>query len=857
MINTINIQPIELNFLSKYTNLDKFQLDAFKIIDDFKHNLTNTDTTTNTNNNLLITAHTGSGKSLIAEYGIYKTVKLDNKKVIYTSPIKSLSNQKFYDFNEKFSPFNISIGILTGDIKFAPQADCLIMTTEILLNQLLKYFIKLNKINSTEQIELTELDILKEHNLNPLDIDFSNIGCIIFDEVHYINDIDRGNIWEQSIMNIPKHIQLIMLSATLSDPSKFGKWIDNVTEKTTRIISTSHRVVPLSFNIYYGMTQGFIKKLPKDKKNALKFNELIIISNTIQKKFDDITYQKIMKFHEYQLKNMNGRFYPACIINDMLKKFNDENYEENMFPLLFFVLNKKKCAELAHSININFNRPEETYEVENFINSKVRQLNLTYLNNIEQYHIVLSLAKKGVGIHHSGLIPILKEIVEILYEKKLIKVLFATETFAVGLNMPTKTVVFCDLSKYSTESGNRLLYSHEFIQMAGRAGRRNIDTKGYIIFLPQLFKNNISSTELSNMMLGSGQKIISKLKIDELLILRMLRITLSSLETNESNINSLINNIEKSMLFEANNLQIISQKKIVEKIKEKLDKINITEEEYEKINYYETLTQYRNPFIKLNKEQNSRIKLLESDQNFMIKLRDKIEYDIELSALKILEKKIYMDINKILKELVIHDFITINNNILPVDNLIEKDHIIQLTNRGIIGSLIMDNNPIPIIDIITQPFFSQLDSRNIITLLSTLTCDDHINDPIDINIFKLQNKNNNNIKWIEEIDKLISIYDKKAPNLINKFNFDYVWLIDEYLRTFIYPLSQGDENYLFEGNFVRLCNHLINLLNEIQNICEDTKNYELLIKINECISLLNQEWLRSDSIYLQTHGINL
>ena len=171
----------------------------------------------------------------------------------------------------------------------------------------------------------------------------------------------------------------------------------------------------------------------------------------------------------------------------------------------------------------------------------------------------------------------------------------------------------------------------------------------------------------------------------------------------------------------------------------------------------------------------------------------------------------------------------------------------------------MDNNPIPIVDIITKTFFNKLDPINILTLLSILTCDDHIKEPLDINMFIQQfcSSKKNHYTWIDEIANLIHYYTNIAPELIEKFNFDYVWVLDDFLRISVYPLNKTDENYLFEGNFVRLYYRLANLLNEIQNICKDTKNHDLLIKINKCTTLLHKDWLRPNSIYLQIHRLQL
>jgi len=174
------------------------------------------------------------------------------------------------------------------------------------------------------------------------------------------------------------------------------------------------------------MTEGSLKKLPKDKQNIIQFNKLIDIYDTNSKKFDDKTYQKVLKFQEYQMKMMTRNFHIKTIVNELLHTFMSENQDVFIFPLLFFVLSKKSCRDLSLSVNIIFNTPLEQHQVTQFINSKIRDLNINYLEKMEQYQMVVQLAIKGLGVHHSGLLPVLKEIVEMLYEQKLIKVLFAT-----------------------------------------------------------------------------------------------------------------------------------------------------------------------------------------------------------------------------------------------------------------------------------------------------------------------------------------------------------------------------------------------------------------------------------------------
>ena len=203
-----NLRPILIIIL----NLVQFQTKACLSIIENKH--------------VLVTAHTGSGKTLPGEFSIYYQIKHLNKKVIYTSPIKALSNQKFQEFSKKFPDFEV--GILTGDIKHNPQADLLIMTTEILQNHCFK-------INNN----CSYLDFNMDLN--------NELGSVIFDEVHYIDDVDRGTVWEQTMIMLPKHVPFVMLSATIGKKENFAKWISTIKEKEVIICSTDQRVVPLSF----------------------------------------------------------------------------------------------------------------------------------------------------------------------------------------------------------------------------------------------------------------------------------------------------------------------------------------------------------------------------------------------------------------------------------------------------------------------------------------------------------------------------------------------------------------------------------------------------------------------------------
>ena len=219
---------------SKYPfELSDFQKYSLQAIEQGKHSL--------------VTAHTGSGKTLPAEYAIEKFTS-EGKKVIYTAPIKALSNQKYHEFTEKFP--NISFGILTGDIKFNPDADCLIMTTEILRNTLF------HKKSEDE----------KSKSLLHFDMDMDNdLACVIFDEVHYINDADRGKIWEETIIMMPHHVQMVMLSATIDKVEEFAQWVETTSQREVFISTTNHRVVPLTHYGYISCQQSVCKSLEKNR----------------------------------------------------------------------------------------------------------------------------------------------------------------------------------------------------------------------------------------------------------------------------------------------------------------------------------------------------------------------------------------------------------------------------------------------------------------------------------------------------------------------------------------------------------------------------------------------------------------
>ena len=428
----------------------------------------------------LVTAHTGSGKTLPAEHAIEYFVGEKGKKVIYTAPIKSLSNQKFHEFKAKFPA--ISFGIMTGDIKFAPDADCVIMTTEILRNSL---------ANGT--------------------FGGDDVGCVVFDEVHYINDASRGKVWEECIMWLPANVIMVLLSATIDRVVRFAEWIEEVKGREVWICSTGKRVVPLIHYTYLTANAADLKGLDKDDRD---FVNGFIDTPKIIKTPDGLFVERniVETFRATKMIGGADSVKRSTVIHRVVTYLK----ENEMLPAICFVFSRKRANDMARQLGVNLLEGDEPVRVEREVLEVLRKLpNWEEYVRTAEYEEMIELMRRGVAVHHSGVIPVLREIVEIMFGKGYVRLLFATETFAVGVNMPTKTVLFTDIQKFS-ESQFRFFHPHEYTQMAGRAGRRGLDKVGHVIHLFNLYDgvSAIGQHVLKNVLAGVPQTLQSKYAID-------------------------------------------------------------------------------------------------------------------------------------------------------------------------------------------------------------------------------------------------------------------------------------------------------------------------------------------------------
>lgn len=584
----------------------------------------------------LITAHTGSGKSLPAEFAIqYFAGGSKKKKVIYTSPIKALSNQKYYDFIQKYP--HISFGIMTGDIKVNPDADVLIMTTEILMNHL---FMMNNETDGGGQLQF-QMDINKD------------LACVVFDEIHYINDVDRGRVWEQTILMLPPHIQMIMLSATIDAPEKFAKWCEKPESgKQVYLSSTNARIVPLVHYGYLVVNDGTLKYI-KDKETIAKLQKstgTLVTLKSENGEFSDPGYVEIKRTRE--LLDANKAFTKRQhVLNSLAQLLRDRE----MLPAIAFVFSRKnveKCAEEITVPLLEFDS-KVAYTVKRECEQIIRKLpNYEEYLALPEYVQLVALLEKGIGIHHSGMIPVLREIVEFMISKRYIKLLFATESFAIGLNCPIRTAIFTSLTKFDGR-GLRFLLPHEYNQAASRCGRRGIDTIGHVVHCNNLF-DLPTSVEYKNMLCGKPQALVSKFRISFSIVLNLMRN-----KPDMCTIDDFTQFVEKSMIQNEINISAESERKSLERVRGELAKIEIPHDILDSyLELKELASMYSNKKRKDVERKLSQYKIDQRDGEHYKKIRDEMR-QIQ-SYVNYLDNYVLTNVSAICDILLENRFITID-----------------------------------------------------------------------------------------------------------------------------------------------------------------------------------------------------
>eukprot|EP01134_Creolimax_fragrantissima_P002946 CFRG2946T1 len=440
--------------------LDTFQSQAIKCLE--------------RNESVLVSAHTSAGKTVVAEYAIAMALR-DKQRVIYTTPIKALSNQKFREFTEEFG----DVGLMTGDVTINPNSSCLVMTTEILRSMLYR-----------------GSEVMRE------------VGWVVFDEVHYMRDKERGVVWEETLILLPDNVHHVFLSATIPNAIDFAKWICQLHNQPCHVVYTDYRPTPLQHYLFPGGGDGLY--LVVDEHGTFK----------------DANFNKAMAALTDQKDNAPGSSAggkgkakqkgTASDIYKIVKMIMDKSYQ----PVIVFSFSKRECEAYALQLSkLDFNTDEDREVVDQIFANALEGLSEDD-RKLPQVEHIKPLLRRGIGIHHGGLLPLLKEVIEILFQEGLIKALFATETFAMGLNMPARTVVFTSVRKFDGKE-MRWVSGGEYIQMSGRAGRRGLDKQGIVI---QMVDEKMEPDVAMSLLKGEADKLTSAFHITYNMLLNLLRI---------------------------------------------------------------------------------------------------------------------------------------------------------------------------------------------------------------------------------------------------------------------------------------------------------------------------------------------
>ncbi|CAA0833585.1 RNA helicase- ATP-dependent- SK12/DOB1 protein [Striga hermonthica] len=500
--------------------LDPFQLEAIRCL--------------NSGESVMVSAHTSAGKTVVALYAIAMSLR-NKQRVIYTSPIKALSNQKYREFKEEFS----DVGLMTGDVTIDPNASCLVMTTEI-----------------WRSMQYKGSEVIRE------------VAWIIFDEVHYMRDRERGVVWEESIVMAPKNSRFVFLSATVPNAKEFADWVAKVHQQPCHIVYTDYRPTPLQHYIFPSGGDGLY--LAVDENGKFREDSFQKALNAINPMSED----KKKENRKWQKGAVLGKSGEDSDIFKMVKMIIMRQYD----PVICFSFSKRECEFLAMQMSkMDLNSEDEKVNIENIFWSAMDMLSDDD-KKLPQVSNMLPLLKRGIGVHHSGLLPILKEVIEILFQEGFIKCLFATETFSIGLNMPAKTVVFTNVRKFDGDKF-RWISSGEYIQMSGRAGRRGIDERGICILMVD---EKLEPSTAKTMLKGSADPLNSAFHLSYNMLLNQIR-------SEDGDPENLLRNSFYQFQADRSIPDLEKQSKALENERDSI----IIEEEDSLDNYYSLLQQYK------------------------------------------------------------------------------------------------------------------------------------------------------------------------------------------------------------------------------------------------------------------------
>lgn len=735
--------------MTKYTfpfELDDFQKEACEHI--------------NNNKSVVVCAPTGAGKTVIAEHAIHRAIE-EGQRVFYTTPLKALSNQKYGDFSSKYGINNV--GLLTGDTSINRDAQIVVMTTEVFRN------------------------MLYGTNFGSVTENMKNVKYIILDEVHYMNDEQRGTVWEESIIYCPTNIQIVALSATVANAAQLTDWINTVHSRT-ELVNTDFRPVPLRF--YYFDSSQPDTVLP-----------LLTPSGQLNSK---IRPEKRI-FHQRK---------PAqrSVVKDVVRAL----HEKDMLPAIYFTFSRKKCDDQMEKCNqMVLVTPAEQKQIKEIVDEYMAENPYLYKNKHIEYIL------NGVASHHAGLLPGWKVLIEKLFQKGLIKVVFATETLAAGINMPARSTVISSISK-RTDTGHRTLTPSEFLQMSGRAGRRGMDEVGYVTVVGTSFQ---TPEEVAELVLSDANPLESRFAPRYSMVLNLLQ-RFSLEESKEL--------ILKSFGYFSSNTRLTPLLKQQEENQKMIDELSkfvchhkLTNQDlfdYNKLR--EIYVENRRIFKTIQKQEKSKNRPLSPEAvEFGRKTREMLEklHSYPCDTCKIFKKH--------MKEIEVLERYTIKQNKLVKQIEIEKDKfwndflahrkiLIDFeylkddypTDKGIMASQVRAENELFISEIILSHILENLTPAELASVVCAITTEDmRIENFPQLPISQATRKTLNLIK---NIKRHVEIEQKdnniETPMYINSYYSAMIemWVNGAEWETIVDQVEMG------EGDIVRIFKRSVDVLRQ-------------------------------------------
>ena len=814
-LHIVDISKSPESFPENATTLFPFPLDPFQkhaISAIYKHE------------NVLVTAKTGSGKTLVGEYQIAHSLQ-KGKRVFYTTPIKSLSNQKFHDLKQVYGD---RVGIMTGDIKFKPDADIVIMTTEILKNLLYKYD------STTKQLGLTA------------SLSLENLDAVIFDEVHYINNKERGRVWEETLILLPSSVNLVLLSATIEQPELFASWLGELKQKPIHLISTQYRIVPLTHSILLGKNPYTIMD-HKEVFYAETYNNWLKSRKQQEDEYkqhkQNVAGRRAGGYEDPTIKGTKKPVSFQHTLNETLRNLE----EKELLPALVFSFSRKGCEAFANKLEGSYLTGQESASVRHIVRFHLHRFPSVF-EKVPQYFTLVSLLERGIAFHHSGLLPLLKEIVEILFGKGLIKVLFATETFAVGINMPTKTVIFTGFHKFDEESGgHRILDTDEYIQMAGRAGRRGKDKEGLVLYVPE--RDPVSIGELQSMLKGHKKSITSRMSFHYDFLLKTLQ---------SGNLNWL-RLMEQSYWFRQTQQCRETTEKEIQSLQEKIHSLNLSESQKEDMALRESLeTIFKSSTNAAKKDAQKKLEAWRNKHQSPI-------YDLQWKTYKeykTLEAKLEEE------KATLEELNEYSSHVIPFLNVLQSTGFLtsfdspyelsskHLTEKGILATEINEGHPLLLAEAFTNNLCENLSGEEIVAFLSAFLMEKADSDSMP-SLDSLQIPS----QVIESLHKLDSFVDTfwnaekkhacKSPEGFWDLNSGWIDLIWRWITEDVSAAELCASYEIYEGNFIRAILKIANLVEEWTNLATYTNNTKMLEKMEGLQQILLRDIVVPDSLYLR------